>query len=294
MSDPSQKYVWFKSTSGLGDTIAQLEKAFAFCKFKGIDTLLIDLRNNPYLDDPLLNAFEEFFEPIKTRKPAIITNVHEIEIMTRGMGDVGVYDEGVWKSNEGELEKAQVNISKGKGLSPKLRLKKTVIKNLNKYKAIFFQQDKYIIGVHVRYGNNENGCGKLPNRLTKRNKNIIFNSIDNYLSRLNKLQKRVGIFICSDTKSFIQEFKSRYYNVIHIERFFLDDSSGASLDKEALNQKNRSDTLQKIDEYGRTRVGIEALTDMFLLKECDILFRTPSSFSDLAVNSGVLPINLTK
>jgi len=288
----SDNYVYFKSSDGLGCVIEQLESAFAFCKAHEKAHLLIDLRNNPYLDDPSANAFEVFFKPVRSRKPAITTNPQSIDelVVKHDLKSPSVFasaKEGLWKGDQSGLTKALNQISKGKGLSQKLVPSDVVLNNLNKYKSIFFHPDKYIIGIHARFGNNENNWAKLPDRLSKKSKHVIFNKVNAYLSSLSKLQKRVGIFVCSDTESFIKEVKHKYDNVICIDRFFLDEGAGASLGGDALNKKNKNDSIQKIENHGRMRVGVEALTDMFLLKECDFLFRTPSSFSVLAVNSGI-------
>jgi len=291
-------YVYLKSDHGFGYFLRQLESAFIFCKTHEAK-LVVDLRNSTYLDDQSINAFETFFKPIRTRSPEIITDTVAIDNLLEKYSlkvpsNFLSAEDGLWAGDKKGLEKALVQVAKGNGLSKKIAPSGIVLNNLNKYKDLFFQPDKYIVGLHVRFGNKEKGWSKLPERFTKRDKHIIFNKLDAYLSGLTKLQRRVGIFVCSDTASFVKEIKSRYDNVICIDRFFLDDGAGAFISDKCLNPTRKSKSIEKIHKYGRINIGTEALTELFLLKECDILIRTPSSFSDLAKNSGVPCIEVAK
>jgi hypothetical protein len=104
----------------------------------------------------------------------------------------------------------------------------------------------------------------------------------------------VGIFVCSDTESVVEEVKNRYNNVICTSRYYLDKGAGAHIGQGGLNKSVKAEAIKKMSRYGLAKIGVEALTDLFLLRDCDIIIRTPSSFSDVAKNSGVPCIEVVK
>jgi hypothetical protein len=293
MGNSSENYVYLKPACGFGSFISQLDRAFMYCKTHSRTKLLVDFRSSPYANDPNINAFELYFEPVNSRKPTVITDTDTIDEILSDRADLKE-NEIPWSSDPKGLARAEYQISQGKSISQKLVPTEIVRQNIKRYKDPFFSPDKYIVGVHARFGNREEGWSKDPQRLNKKNKNLVFNKLSEYLSNIRKLQRRVGVFVCSDTPSFIEEMKDRYDSTISTNRFFLSEGAGASPHDIYLNKSKKTESVRKIEEYGRTRIGTEALTDIFLLKECDVLFKTPSSFSDLAENSGVPCINIGK
>lgn len=146
-------------------------------------------------------------------------------------------------------------------------------KKLQKDSKILKQYNR-ILGIHVR-GTDMYTEGKqhpVPTGDTKD-----FSIIDGLLQKYNL----DGIFLCTDTNSTVELFKEQYGEKVITTSAVrqIDDSKGGI---------HKDGTLGGGREFHKYQLGLEVITDMYLLSQCNVLLCGPSNvpFTALIYNAG--------
>ncbi len=140
--------------------------------------------------------------------------------------------------------------------------------------STMLQRFNRILGIHVR-GTDMYTEGKqhpIPTGATKD-----FSVIDNILEEY----QLDGIFLCTDTDSTVTLFKEHYGNrVITTEAVRQVDDSKGGIHKDTSLGNGRV--------FHRYQLGVEVITDMYLLTQCNVLLCGPSNvpFIALVHNAG--------
>ena len=148
------------------------------------------------------------------------------------------------------------------------------LKNKLENDSKILKQFKRLLGIHVR-GTDMYTEGKqhpVPTGDTKD-----FRTIDNLLKEYNL----DGIFLCTDTNSTVEIFKEYYGDrVITTSAVRQIDDSKKGIHKDSSLGMGRS-----LHKY---HLGLEVITDMYLLSQCNVLLCGPSNvpFTALVYNAG--------
>ena len=139
-----------------------------------------------------------------------------------------------------------------------LHLKDDILKRINDFKREFFI--KKVIGVHIRSTDNQH-CGEVNSVNIKKFPPLIQRTIEENPDAL--------FFLCTDNKDILDEYKSKYSNIIYTKKFLVNDKNTGLHRSHECKDKNT--------------MAIEALVDLYLLSECDILlYSRKSSYGRLA------------
>lgn len=152
-------------------------------------------------------------------------------------------------------------------------LNNTLKKELDK-KSEVLRSFKRLLGIHVR-GTDMYTEGKQHPVPTGGTKN--FDMIDSLLVKYNL----DGIFLCTDTNSTVELFKEYYGGkVITTTAVRQTDDSKGGIHKDS--------TLGGGRELHKYQLGVEVITDMYLLSQCNVLLCGPSNvaFAAMIYNSG--------
>lgn len=135
---------------------------------------------------------------------------------------------------------------------------------LERVRSVHAQFAPRMIGVHVRRTFEQGGASRHMDLGT------VFAILDRLVG-----DEEVGIFLATDNREVESSFRERYPNVLSSTKWFGTPGVALHFDDQAPD---------------KTRVAIEALTDLYLLAACDALIHpAASSFSRIAAVLGDIP-----
>ena len=291
----SNKYILVKGSSGLGNRILALSSAILYGQISGRQ-VIVDWRDGTY-GEPTTNSFFQFFD---------CPSVLPVEDILSTIDTLSVYP-SLWKDNLDEsfgglrqkikLTDQEMTFEVGKidyqedllvfcaythkthklrpifqgefsylsKMDNNLILKETINKNINlkpQIKSIInqFKEENFRdnnIGVHIRYTDMKIDYEK------------IFEIVEKILKKQNN---EPNIFLATDSQEMLEKFKQLFPRVTTTNKWFPTSSN--------FNQRLHQNWDECTD---RVQNGIEALTDIYLLAECEnLVFSSSSSFGYLA------------
>lgn len=156
-----------------------------------------------------------------------------------------------------EFKKSDIKHIVKKVMRDNFVLTKNIKDLINSYKSQNW--DANMIGVHVRYTDRK----------------ISLNKINHYIQRQTKNMKEYVIFLCTDNKEIEKLFINKYKKVVCTKKWF--PNNGLTMH----NNNLCPDPIQN---------GIEALVDMYLLSQCDVIIHSSrSTFSQVSCIMSELP-----
>ena len=286
----SQKFVVCKGTSGMGNRILAACTALLYGEIAD-RKVVIDWRDNSYSEDEAENAFPKYFDcptayPVEAIPetqsifPELWTgnldqslgslrnelNVKGYSEMSFDVSSVDYFEEilvfcaythkikrlrPLFKSDFAYLQDMTIPAILRLMLSSKLHLVKAIHDSIYSYKEKNFSANT--IGVHVRYTDIKVPIKKL---------------IDN-VKRLVGRYEDATVFLATDSQAVIEQLGQQLPKVVTADKWF--PPQGERMHQNWDNCPNRYQN------------GVEALTDLYLLSECDsIVFSSQSSFGYVA------------
>ncbi|MGF1523483.1 MAG: nodulation protein NodZ [Leptolyngbyaceae cyanobacterium] len=286
----SQKFIVCKGTSGMGNRILAACTALLYGEIAG-RKVVIDWRDNSYSENEAENAFPNYFDCPTAYSVADIPETQSVfpelwignldKSLGRLRGELNLkgYSEMSFDVSSAEYAEAMLVFCaythKIKSLRPlfkgtfeyfkdmttpeilrsilssKLHLVKEIYDPIYSYKAKNFSTNT--IGVHVRYTDI-----KVP--LTKLISNV---------KRLVDKNKDATVFLATDSQTVVEQLQQKLPRVVTADKWF--PPQGERMHQNWDNCPNRYQN------------GVEALTDLYLLSECDsLVFSSQSSFGYVA------------
>ncbi|MBM3247252.1 hypothetical protein FJZ17_01775 [Candidatus Pacearchaeota archaeon] len=290
------KYLIVKGLAGLGNRLEVVIQAILYSKLSG-RKLLIDWGDGVYASDDR-NAFYEVFEcPLAIKTIPKRDELTVFPTFWKGNLDKSVrqlecgwinpakikkeysfdlkkldYNEDILVMTDYHFHYDQFidNLSKGisfKDKDDKLLLIRRLLKKYLFLKpqlysgVVEFKRNNFskpMIGIHIRYTDNSLEIGRNYPDLEKYNRVV-----------KNLLGGKPGLFLATDNKKILENYKSGYSSLTYFEKSF---------------SKQEEQSIHYSRELDKNKVLIEAVMDLFLLASCDyLIYSGDSSFSIIAL-----------
>lgn len=296
-------FILVKGVYGLGNRIYSILMALVYAELTG-RKILIDWTDGMYANrgkDAFTNLFTglqsiDHYDNYKNKsiypkiwKDRIDRSIHEI---AKELGDNSEYPEprDILSANFSNIKyKEEIIVLFDYAFRPSLFNKNLILRGMNKvsedrlalanlYKSNIFLKDeikkeinefvkenfkKKMIGVHIRHTDN------LLVDFVKYDKGTFIDKIIKSLDAVLFSNKDAGIFLSTDNKKILDEFRKKYVGVVSLDKFY---------DPEDFRPIHSSNKCTEKDEMAK-----HAVIDMYLLAQCNyLIYSSKSSFAKIS------------
>ncbi|WFU54571.1 nodulation protein NodZ [Bradyrhizobium pachyrhizi] len=282
----NQRFVVSRRRTGFGDCLWSLAAAWSYAK-RTHRTLAIDWRGSCYLDQPFVNAFSVFFEPIQDIAGVRVICDDQINQFSfpgpffprwwnkPSIDSIFRPDEQIFRERDElrQLFESQADCDAntvvcdaclmwGCGEDAERQIFRSVRPRSEIQRRIdAIYRDQFaghsIIGVHVRHGNGEDIMGHTPYWADPEF------ALQQVCMAIHKVKesphpKPVKVLLCTDSAQVLERLTAAFPELMTIPKHFLTQQAGP-LHSPALGVDG----------------GVSALVEMYLLARCDTVIRFP-------------------
>jgi len=267
------KYIKFDCPDGIGSQIVAYDKIIRFSKKHDLIPI-IDFTSMCYFRGKRFGFNKNIFDNLFSIHESLIYDPEQIKdiddrlvlkIKNKKVGNLGETEEYLSLKDSYYKFKSKGNIDLF--MRPKIDLK-----NL-------FNEISDCVGIHIRFGNGEFNQHGFHRKIDK-------NSLDEKLDYI--FEKYNSFYVCSDTKSLLDEIKLKYNKkIILYDRIHMEEGMGPGHNIKPRNKEN-------FKEETEHEIMRDAVVEMILLSKTKKVYHTGGCFPEYAIRSGILNEKLFK